>query len=70
MHRSEARERDQCVDCGAEVAALDRVYSVSDETDLCFACAVRRGGQWDEAHDGWSRPPEIADIVQADAVGR
>ncbi len=63
MSGPEAREPDLCADCGAEVSALDRSYAVSDETDLCFACALRRGAQWDEAHDLWLRAPQVADLA-------
>lgn len=64
MHRSEAEELEQCASCGAEVAPEDRTFPISDEEVLCFACAVRRGGAFDDPHDRWSAPPDISDLVR------
>jgi hypothetical protein len=33
---------------------------------LCFACALRRGGNLDARHDRWLRAPEVGDLA-ADA---
>ena len=60
MHRSEARDLVSCLACGAEVSlGVDRVFAVSEETALCFACAVRRGGSYSEAHDRWTNAPNL-----------
>jgi hypothetical protein len=64
MHRSEGAELVPCADCGAEIASgRDRSYACDDERELCFACALRRGGVYDEGHDAWSRPPVVADLI-------
>lgn len=62
MHRSEAEGLEQCASCGAEVAAEDRVFAISDEEVLCFECAIQRGGAFDDPHDRWSREPDVTDL--------
>jgi hypothetical protein len=63
MHRTEERELDSCFSCGAEVhAARDRAYALDTERVLCFDCATRRGGAYDEAHDLWVRTPDLGDL--------
>lgn len=65
MHRSEESEFERCADCGAEVhAARDRGYALDPENVLCFACATRRGGSYDEQRDLWVEPPDVGDIAE------
>ena len=60
MHRSEARDLVACVACGAEVSlGADRVFALTEDAALCFACAVRRGGSYSEAHDHWTKAPNL-----------
>ncbi len=61
MHRSENRTLVDCADCRATIAPSDRVFAISDETFLCFECAVKRGGVYDEPHDRWLVEPNVAD---------
>ncbi|HEY8122323.1 MAG TPA: DUF4136 domain-containing protein [Myxococcota bacterium] len=69
MHRSEARELELCTACGAEVhAARDRTYALDAERVLCFACAVRRGGAYDEQHDLWRAAPDLTDLAPDDGA--
>ena len=52
-----------CADCGAPLAvALERGYPFGDERALCFDCAGRRGGVYDEVHDHWTQPPNLAGL--------
>lgn len=47
-----------CADCGAELQlGRSRECAIANETYLCFACALRRGGSYDEAHDRWTTAP-------------
>jgi hypothetical protein len=63
MHRSESRLLATCAECGAEMApATDRAFALAGDRFLCFQCAVRRGGSWDEQHDRWSDDPDTADL--------
>jgi hypothetical protein len=32
---------------------------VTEDAALCFACAVRRGGSYSEAHDHWTKAPNL-----------
>jgi hypothetical protein len=68
MHRSETRDRDRCLDCGAEISdTRDRAYVTGeDEGLLCFECALRRGGKYDEARDHWDTPPTLGDLPRSD----
>ncbi len=62
MHRSENRELADCIDCGATISpGRDRGFSLTQSTCLCFECAIRRGGVYDEPHDRWLVRPKIAD---------
>jgi hypothetical protein len=64
MHRSEARELVECIDCGATIAPdRDRAFAITEDLYLCFDCALRRGGAWDEREDRWMRPPELSGVT-------
>lgn len=60
----EIETTERCVDCGAEIAtgSADRSFAVTDDDVLCYECALRRGGSWDELHARWSTPPRIDDL--------
>jgi hypothetical protein len=64
MHRSETRELAACAECGAEIVAeRDRGYQFGTGAALCFACAVRRGGSYDERRDRWTTPPDVSGLA-------
>jgi len=66
MHRSELSEFVECSGCGADVSSgRDREFEFGESLVLCFDCAVRRGGSYDEARDRWSVVPTIDDIEPA-----
>jgi hypothetical protein len=63
MHRSEAAELVHCLDCGEEISlALDRAFACEDDAGICFACAIKRGGIYDETHDTWTHAPDITGL--------
>jgi hypothetical protein len=66
MHRSETRESTTCADCGAEISSSQRVYAFGQESALCWECAVRRGGSYDETHDRWVEAPSTAGLARDD----
>ena len=67
MHRSESRELVSCSVCGAEIApGTDRSFAYASDACLCFACAVSRGGAYDEVHDRWSSEPDTHDLARPD----
>lgn len=59
MHRSETRDLTACADCGGELApGRDRAFGFGSQGFLCYDCALRRGGVYDETHDRWLQDPE------------
>lgn len=60
MHRSEGYDLVRCLQCGAEVSSSrDRAYALRDDAVLCMACALQRGGRYDEHRDDWVEPPRV-----------
>jgi hypothetical protein len=56
-----------CADCGAEIDPdRGRAFGVSPEADLCWECARRRGGAYDELRDSWVRAPDVKDLIERD----
>jgi hypothetical protein len=53
-----------CAACGADVDPRERVYGFGADAVLCFSCAASRGGSYDAAHDRWTRPPDVSDLVE------
>lgn len=54
-----------CIDCGATVVpAQERGFAITDEVVLCQACAVRRGGVYDDARDAWAIAPRLDEIPE------
>ncbi len=64
MHRSETEGLVPCVVCGVETAAaLERGFSIGADSVLCYECAQRRGGRWDEERAIWTREPDVVGLV-------
>ena len=64
MHRSEARELELCVACGAEIdLANNRGYAHDDDRILCHECATKRGGVYDDKRDVWDPVPDLAGLA-------
>jgi hypothetical protein len=64
MHRSEADSLIHCSECGSEISLnLDRTYAVTEDEGMCFACAIQRGGVYDELHDSWTQPPTLSSLA-------
>ena len=63
MHRSEQNELAICSDCGTELrVGTERGYGFGVRGVLCWDCALRRGGRYDEAHEQWVQGPRIDDL--------
>ncbi len=63
MHRSERERLVSCLDCGAEIRiGPDRGFAFGERGALCWDCAIRRGGSYDETHDHWTHEPRIDDL--------
>ncbi len=67
MHRSEEALHETCASCGAEVLSTERPFAFEtcdgEPAVLCYACAVARGGSYEEPHDRWVRAPDVVDLV-------
>jgi len=64
MHRSESEDLANCAACGCEIAAgRDRAYEIGGNGVLCFSCALRRGGSYDEREDRWRTAPDISGLA-------
>jgi hypothetical protein len=65
MHEQEWNELTECADCNAVIAAAtDRAFAVSSEKFLCFGCAAKRGGVFDQELDRWVVPPDTYDLTE------
>ena len=64
MHRSEQLEYATCAECGAETAITERAFAFGEDGALCFGCAVKRHGSYDEVHDRWQVAPEVSDLLE------
>jgi hypothetical protein len=63
MHREESQMASSCIVCGAEVSeGQGREFSFGTRGVLCWACAVARGGAYDDAQNRWTRPPNLAGL--------
>lgn len=64
MHRDEFDRLEICLDCGAELApGTDRDFEFGVAGVLCFGCAERRGGSYDENQSRWVDLPDVADLA-------
>jgi hypothetical protein len=68
MHRDEADQLTHCMDCGSELApGNDRDFQFGSQGTLCWACAERRGGRYDERRSLWIREPDVLDLARSAA---
>jgi len=52
-----------CSDCGMDVGLEEsHAFASGGGVTLCWACAVKRGGEFDEDADRWRVPPRTADL--------
>lgn len=52
-----------CTDCGQDVGLeVSHAFAPGGGVVLCWACAVRRGGVYDEKYDTWISPPRTGDL--------
>jgi hypothetical protein len=52
-----------CIDCGRAIwADRDRSFASGPNSYLCFECAERRGGVYDEAEDRWTVAPDMSGL--------
>jgi hypothetical protein len=52
-----------CSDCGMDLGVdLVHAYLGSAGVQLCWECALARGGAFDERRERWNPPPDISDL--------
>jgi len=57
-------EQSECAGCGEFFSPPeDRGYWFSDQTFLCWDCAVRRGGVYDAVTERWINAPDVSGLV-------
>lgn len=67
MEPEDLEEQAACTDCGSIIAAsTGRGFAFGNEGLLCWACASRRGGSYDESEDRWTVPPDVSDLPDED----
>jgi len=55
-----------CLDCGAELTPeSDRDFEFGASGALCWACAERRGGRYDERRSRWIEAPDVSDLARS-----
>ena len=60
MEPEELAELVECWECGATVSpSEDAVYQFGDKAVLCLECSIKRGGEYDDAEERWTRPPSL-----------
>lgn len=53
-----------CVVCGATVAVgAEPGFGFGAGNQLCWSCAVARGGRYDADRDVWERAPDLAGLA-------
>lgn len=67
MDRDEIADLLVCRGCGAEISSLDRSFVFGEDEALCYACAVDRGGVYDERLDAWEQAPSVTDLASSEA---
>ncbi len=61
MHGTEALECEVCASCGTDVRSAERAFAFEGSV-LCWECAMKRGGEYDELHDRWTKAPDVSDL--------
>ena len=66
-HEEEGESAAACADCGALVD-LDgaRTFAFGEQSLLCWACAIRRGGRYDANSETWAQSPSVGDLEEAE----
>lgn len=65
MQGDEEDEREiacACADCGESIPGGVRSYEFGEQSALCWACAVKRGGSYDAKRERWTTKPSTANL--------
>lgn len=70
MHRETFEELVNCADCGAALDVSRERGFGGDGWSLCWGCALKRGGNYDEDEDRWGVEPNTADLDKGEHLIR
>lgn len=65
MQGDEEDEREiasACADCGELIPSGIRSYEFGEQSQLCWSCAIRRGGSYDAKHERWTTNPSTDNL--------
>ena len=65
FHARRDEEFGFCAACDGEVSIAPRVYLFGDDNALCFDCATKLHGVYDEPGSRWTVEPELAELRRA-----
>jgi hypothetical protein len=66
MHREENELTGVCVVCGEPTdVTTERAFGYGEDGLVCWACAIDRGGVYDEDRQAWVKPPDLAGLPDA-----
>jgi hypothetical protein len=52
-----------CADCGEPIESGGaRSYEFGEQSQLCWSCAIRRGGSYDAKRERWTTKPSTANL--------
>jgi hypothetical protein len=55
----------ECADCREPVAPeSDVVYAFGNDSVICMACGLRRGGRYNAADDRWVTEPQVDALLE------
>lgn len=61
--QGEEWEAGTCAQCGAAVESVgERSFAFGAGNQLCWTCAVARGGSYDADRDTWERSPDLSGL--------
>lgn len=61
---NEEEEYGFCAACDGEVSITPAVYLFGDDNALCFACATKLHGEYDEPRGRWAVEPRVAELTR------
>lgn len=71
MDEMETDQLARCADCGTEITVgIDRGFSSGADLVLCYDCAERRGGTWNEERGTWTSAPDLIGLSDLDPAER
>lgn len=65
MYEAEEEEFGFCAACDGEVSIAPRIYLFGDDNALCFDCATKLHGVYDEPGNCWTIEPKLDDLLRA-----